>query len=59
MRDIDGHAKAERDVVRVVGIYGAPGIGKTSLATEYARRNKHRYPGGVLFAQLPAPGAGG
>jgi tetratricopeptide (TPR) repeat protein len=49
IRSIDKHA-ASREAVRIVGIYGAPGIGKTSLAAAYAQRNKAQYAGGVLFA---------
>jgi hypothetical protein len=41
---------------RVVVLHGAPGIGKSRLATEYARRHRSAYPGGMFlvpFAQLP------
>src|SRR5690606_12255381 len=51
IREICRHA-ALGQTVRSVGIFGPPGIGKTSLATEYAHQHKHEYPGGVLFAQV-------
>lgn len=41
---------------RVVVLHGAPGIGKSRLATEYAQRHRSAYPGGMFlvpFAQLP------
>jgi tetratricopeptide (TPR) repeat protein len=51
IRTMQDHA-AKRDGVRVIGLYGAPGIGKTTLATAFAHRVKANYPGGVLFARL-------
>lgn len=45
---------ADRQVVRIIGIYGPAGIGKTSLATAFAHEHKQQYPGGVLFAQIGA-----
>ena len=48
-----------QDSVKVIGIYGSPGIGKTSLATAYAHRHAARYPGGALFAQLGSFGVPG
>jgi hypothetical protein len=34
---------------RVVVLHGAPGLGKTRLAQEYAQRYADRYPGGLFF----------
>lgn len=34
---------------RVVVLYGMGGVGKTSLAAEYAYRHRAEYPGGVIF----------
>jgi tetratricopeptide (TPR) repeat protein/DNA-binding SARP family transcriptional activator len=60
MRHMQAHADARaHDTVRVIGIYGPPGIGKTALATSYAHRHKARYPGGVLFADLGGYGPAG
>jgi tetratricopeptide (TPR) repeat protein len=42
------------DAVRVIGVYGPPGIGKTALAIAYAHAHKGRYPGGVLYADFSA-----
>jgi tetratricopeptide (TPR) repeat protein/predicted phosphodiesterase len=39
----------ERDSVLV--LRGAPGVGKSELAREYARRNAHRYPGGAFVVE--------
>ncbi len=39
----------ERDSVLV--LRGAPGVGKSELAREYARRNAHRYPGGAFVIE--------
>jgi len=44
LQAMQGHAH-DRDGVRVMGIYGAPGIGKTLLATVFAHRHKADYPG--------------
>jgi hypothetical protein len=41
---------------RVVVLHGAPGLGKSRLAKEYALKHRQTYPGGMFlvpFAQLP------
>jgi tetratricopeptide (TPR) repeat protein len=40
------------DGSRIVAIHGAPGVGKTTLALEWARRVGERFSDGVLFADL-------
>ncbi|GHJ47567.1 SARP family transcriptional regulator [Catellatospora sp. TT07R-123] len=45
--------------VRVVGILGPPGVGKTALAVQWAHQVKARFPGGCLQADLGAYGPGG
>ncbi|MGI8631302.1 MAG: tetratricopeptide repeat protein [Solirubrobacterales bacterium] len=34
---------------QVVLVHGQPGVGKSELAREYGRRNRHSYPGGTFF----------
>ncbi|MEV6925871.1 tetratricopeptide repeat protein [Dactylosporangium sp. NPDC051485] len=50
------HASRTDEAVRVIGIYGPPGIGKTTLATVFAHRYKDQYPGGVLFTDFAGHG---
>src|SRR5205807_9568360 len=33
-------------------LHGTPGVGKTELAREFARREQARYPGGTFFVDL-------
>jgi len=50
--------RAIEDLLRdrpVVVLHGAPGLGKTRLAMEYARSHRAEYPGGTFFAPLDKP----
>lgn len=38
--------------VRVIGIFGVGGVGKTSLAREFGHRFSERFPGGVVWLSL-------
>lgn len=59
LRFMRAHADRDRhDTVRIIGIYGPPGIGKTSLATWFAHKHRTRY-AGVLFGHLGAHSASG
>jgi predicted phosphodiesterase len=39
---------------RVLVLYGLPGVGKSELAREFARRYRNRYPGGTFFVDASA-----
>ncbi len=66
-RDVDVAALIERltsDVhsherVRVVALNGLPGVGKTALAIEVAKRTENRFPGGQLYLDFKAGVASG
>jgi len=40
---------------RVAVLYGAPGLGKTRLAKEYAHKHVEAYPGGMFFVPFEQP----
>lgn len=40
---------------RVVVLHGAPGLGKSRLAREYAHQHVEAYPGGVFFIPFDQP----
>ena len=37
---------------RIAGVYGAPGVGKSGLAVQFAKTERERFPGGVLGMDL-------
>ncbi|MFD0630843.1 ATP-binding protein [Catenulispora yoronensis] len=43
----------------VLALYGMGGVGKTSLAVQFAEEVREEYPGGVLYLSLGAAGTGG
>jgi tetratricopeptide (TPR) repeat protein len=51
LRAIEEALQARRAVV----LHGAPGLGKTRLAREYAYRHAAAYPGGMFFVPLDQP----
>src|SRR6266567_159625 len=42
----------------VVSLYGAPGVGKTAVATHWAHRCREHFPDGTLYANLNGYGPG-
>lgn len=57
LRELDDRL-AMSDVDSVVVLDGPPGVGKTAIATYWARRRRDRFPGGVLYADLNGYGPG-
>ena len=59
MQTLAGHL-ADRSNPAVIQLHGEPGVGKSELAREYARRHRDLYPGGCLFidAGLSGPPIG-
>jgi len=54
----DDELRAIEDVFRdrrVAVLYGAPGLGKTRLAKEYAHEHVEAYPGGMFFVPFDQP----
>jgi tetratricopeptide (TPR) repeat protein len=51
LRAIDDRLQAGRVVV----LHGAPGLGKSRLAKEYAHRHVEAYPGGMFFVPFDQP----
>ncbi len=52
--ELDAVAATLRDQ-RVVVLHGAPGVGKSRLAREYAYQNADQYPGGMFFLPFEQP----
>src|SRR5262249_52139258 len=46
---------AQLQAERVVVLYGAPGLGKSRLAREYAHQHVEAYPGGTFFIPFDQP----
>lgn len=51
-RLIDAHLRTDLRATPVVALFGAPGMGKTALATHIGHRLCDRYPDGRLFLDL-------
>ncbi len=45
--------------VRLVALTGLPGVGKTALVVEVAKRSEDRFPGGRLYVDFKGSGEGG
>lgn len=52
--ELDAIMEALRDA-RVVVLHGAPGLGKSRLAREYAHRHTREYPGGMFLVPFEQP----
>jgi hypothetical protein len=49
------HSAGDRSSVTVVEIHGMAGVGKTSLAVQWAHRTAGSFPGGQIFLDLQGP----
>ena len=50
-----GAIEAQLQAHRVVVVHGAPGLGKSRLAKEYAHKHVEAYPGGMFFVPFDQP----
>src|SRR3569833_254196 len=56
-RDAALASAGDRRSVSIVGIHGMAGVGKTSLAVQWAHRVAGRFPDGQIFLDLRGPSA--
>ena len=57
LHEISSLFAKQQDKEAVVVLHGAPGVGKSELAREFARQSRERYPGGCFFVDAGMDGA--